>query len=110
MLAELERNGYADPALETAAAAGREFFYMHRMYKSHRTGEVSHPTYTKLSFPPRWHYDLLRGLDYLHSVDAGWDNRLTDAIELLQSKQRTDGKWPVQHKHGGRVWPDPAKT
>lgn len=106
MLAQLENTGYDDPALETAAAKGREFFLAHRLYKSHRTGEISHPTYTKLSFPPRWHYDVLRGLDYFQAVDAPWDGRLEDALELLGDKRRSDGKWPVQHKHSGRVWFD----
>jgi hypothetical protein len=106
MIAELQANGYDDPALAEAAAAGREFFLAHRLYKSHRTGEVSHPTFTKLSFPPRWHYDVLRGLDYFQAVNAPWDDRLSDAIELLESKRRRDGFWPVQHKHAGRVWFD----
>ena len=106
MIAELHANGYDDPALAEAAAGGREFFLAHRLYKSHRTGEVSHPTFTKLSFPPRWHYDVLRGLDYFQSVDAGWDGRLSDAVELLEGKRRKDGFWPVQHKHAGRVWFD----
>ena len=106
MIAELQANGYDDPALTAAAKRGREFFLAHRMYKSHRTGEISHPTYTMLSFPPRWHYDVLRGLDYFQSVDAPWDERLSDAIELLEGKRRKDGFWPVQHKHAGRVWFD----
>lgn len=105
-LAELATNGGDDPALGEAAAKGREFFLDHRMYKSHRTGAVSHPTYTKLSFPPRWHYDVLRGLDYFRSVTAPWDERLGDALDLLVSKQRADGRWLVQHKHSGRVWFD----
>lgn len=92
--------------IKQAMARGREFFLAHRMYKSHRTGEVSHPTLTKLSFPPRWHYDVLRGLDHFQFVDAPWDERLTDALELLDGKQRSDGRWPVQHKHSGRVWFD----
>ena len=106
MIAELKANGHDDPRLIEAAAGGREFFLAHRLYKSHRTGEISHSTYTKLSFPPRWHYDVLRGLDYFQSVDAAWDERLSDAVELLESKQRKDGFWPVQHKHVGRVWFD----
>lgn len=106
MIAELQANGYDDPALAEAAERGREFFLAHRLYKSHRTGEISHPTYTMLSFPPRWHYDVLRGLDYFRSVDAAWDDRLADAIELLEGKRRKDGFWPVQHKHAGRVWFD----
>ena len=106
MIAELQANGSEDPRLIEAADSGREFFLTHRMYKSHRTGEVSHPTFTMLSFPPRWHYDVLRGLDYFQSVDAAWDDRLSDAVGLMESKQRKDGFWPVQHKHAGRVWFD----
>lgn len=95
-----------DPAHADAAAAGREFFLDHRMFKSHRTGEVSHRAYTMFSFPPRWHYDVLRGLDYFQSVNAAPDQRLDDALTLLRSKQRRDGLWPVQNKHAGRVWFD----
>lgn len=95
-----------DPTHEDAAERGREFFLAHRMYKSHRTGEVSHPSFTKLSFPPRWFYDILRGLDHFRLVDAPHDERLGDALELLVSKRRRDGKWPVQNKHSGRVWFD----
>lgn len=97
---------FDDPALEQPATRGRVFFLDHRLFRSHRTGEVSHPTYTMLSFPPRWHYDVLRGLDYFQSVNAPWDERLEDGIDLLATKQRSDGRWPVQHKHAGRVWFD----
>lgn len=95
-----------DPAFEDAATRGREFFLEHRMYKSHRSGEISHRAFTMLSFPPRWHYDILRGLDYFQSVAAPPDERLRDALDLLVSKQRRDGRWPVQNKHSGRVWFD----
>jgi hypothetical protein len=104
VLEALEEIG--DPAHEPAAARGREFFLRHRMYKSHRTGAVSRRSYTMLSFPPRWHYDVLRGLDYFRLVNAPYDDRLDDALELLVSKRRKDGRWPVQNKHAGRVWFD----
>ncbi len=95
-----------DRELHDSAARGREFFLNHRLYRSHRTGAVSHPAYTMLSFPPRWHYDVLRGLDYFRSVGAPRDERLDDAVQLIRGKQRSDGRWPVQNKHGGRVWFD----
>jgi hypothetical protein len=97
---------FDDPALEQAASRGREFFLDHRLFRSHRTGEVSHPAYTKFSFPPRWHYDVLRGLDYFQSVATPRDERLDDALAVLLSKRRKDGRWPVQNKHSGRVWFD----
>ncbi len=95
-----------NPEHDDAARRGREFFLEHRLYKSHRTGEIVHPSFTRFSFPPRWFYDVLRGLEYFASVRAPHDERLDDALELLRSKQRKDGKWPVQNKHSGRVWFD----
>ncbi|MGD2060116.1 MAG: hypothetical protein PVF87_04560, partial [Acidimicrobiia bacterium] len=106
--AEIERS---TPPAEVGLAAqrGREFLLAHRLYRSHRTGEVADPVLTRLSFPPRWHYDLLRGLDHLQAVNAPWDERCQDAIDLLVSKRRKDGAWPLQHRHTGRVWLDMEK-
>ena len=93
-------------AHDQSAARGREFLLEHRLYRSHRTGEVANKAFTMLSFPPRWHYDVLRALDHFFAVDAPLDPRLDDALDLLRSKQRKDGRWPVQNKHGGLVWFD----
>lgn len=93
-----------------AMERGQEFFLAHRLYRSHRDGRVVHPDFTKLSFPPRWHYDLLRGLDHFQSVGAPWDDRLEPALDALRGRRRQDGTWPVQHKHGGKVWFDMEKT
>lgn len=96
---------------ELAASMNRgwEFLFQHRMYRSHRTGEVANDVFTKLSFPPRWHYDILRGLDHLQAAGAPWDDRCRDATEVLLAKRRTDGVWPLQHRHTGKVWFDMEK-
>ncbi len=91
---------------EDAASRGREFLLEHRLYRSHRTGEVVNKAFTMLSFPPRWHYDVLRALEHFRVADAPVDSRLDDALDLLRSKQRKDCRWPVQNKHGGLVWFD----
>ena len=96
--------------LTAAIAGGTEFFLNHRLYKSHRTGEVVAAAFTRLSYPPRWHYDILRGLDFFAEIDSPWDKRYTDALELLFGKQRRDGRWPVQQKYSGEVWFDMEKT
>lgn len=98
-LTEMEAHG-------DAAARGREFLLDHHLYRSHRTGEIANRAFTMLSFPPRWHYDVLRALEHFRLVDAPVDERLDDALDLLRSKQRKDGRWPVQNKHGGLVWFD----
>ncbi|HEX9974946.1 MAG TPA: hypothetical protein VGD14_23025, partial [bacterium] len=50
--------------IRTAQARGREFLLIHRLFKSHRTGKIVNPAFTRFSFPPRWRYDILRALDY----------------------------------------------
>ncbi len=87
-----------------------EFMLEHRLFKSDKTAEVIDPIFTLLSYPHRWHYTVLRGLDYFARVDAPHDARLLDAVELLHSRRRSDGTWPVQHKYSGKVFFDMEKT
>ncbi len=93
-------------AAETEAAEqrGREFLLVHRLFRSHRTGEVVDERMLRLSFPPRWRHDVLRCLDYFRSANAPKDERLTDAIGVLVAKRRADGRWPLQQRHPGRTW------
>ena len=97
------RSGVAE-AVRTAQARGREFLLAHRLFRSHRTGEIIKPVFVLLSFPPRWHYDILRGLDYFQSVDAPYDERLTDAIDILRRTRDADGRWPLQHSYKGKTY------
>ena len=87
-----------------ACARGREFLLVHRMFRSHRTGKVANPAFTRFSFPPRWHYDVLRGLDYFRESGAERDARLEDAIELVRSKKKPDGRWHLQNRYPGRTF------
>jgi hypothetical protein len=98
------------PELLQAEADTLEFMLRHRLFKSHRTGEEINPVFTMLSFPYRWHYDVLRGLDYFARLGARRDPRLQDAIDLLNVRRRSDGRWPVQHKYAGLVFFDMEKT
>lgn len=95
--------------VEAAEARAREFLLAHRFYRSHRTGEIINPVFTRLSYPHRWHYDVLRGLDYFQRADAERDPRAQDAITLLESKRLADGTWPVQQRHSGLRYFDMEK-
>jgi hypothetical protein len=89
--------------LRKAQARGREFLLRHRLFRSHRTGEIVHPAMTRFSFPPRWHYDVLRGLDYFRDSGAPFDERLGDAIALVERRRSTAGCWPLQNRWPGRT-------
>jgi hypothetical protein len=90
--------------VRAAQERGREFLLVHRLFRSHRTGRVIKTEFTRLAFPPRWHYDILRALDYFRAVDAPRDSRLADAIHVLNGKVRPDGRWPLEHEHKGKSY------
>jgi hypothetical protein len=54
------------------------------------TGEVIDPAWLEFSFPTRWHYDVLRALEYFRSAGGPPDPRVAEAVELLVSKQQPD--------------------
>lgn len=87
-----------------AQAQAREFLLRHRLFRSHRTGRVIRAEFSRLSFPPRWHYDILRALDYFRAVDAPRDPRLAEAVEVLGRKRRPDGRWLLENTYKGRTF------
>jgi hypothetical protein len=101
---EYERNGYSYRLgeLKAAAAASQEFVLMHQLFKSDRTGEIIHKDFLRLSFPGRWHYDILRALDYFQDAGVPWDERMRPACEVLMIKRRSDGRWPLRAHYPGR--------
>ena len=83
---------------------GHEFLLAHRLFRSHRTGEVVNAAMARMNFPPRWHYDFIRALDHLRSVNASGDERMQDAIELLLKKRKQGGRWPAYRPYSGRMF------
>lgn len=91
-------------ALRAAQRRGREFLLAHRLFRSHRTGRVIKSDFTRLVFPPRWHYDILRALDHFQAVDAPRDPRLSEAIDIVRSRRREDGRWPLEYAYKGKTY------
>jgi hypothetical protein len=90
--------------MRRAQQRGREFLLAHRLFRSHRTGKVIKPIFTRFAFPPRWHYDILRALDHFRSVDAPRDERLADAIDVVRRTERADGRWVLDHAYPGKTY------
>lgn len=85
---------------------GHEFLFAHRLYKSHRTGEIFDTAMTRMTFPHRWRYEFIRALDYFRACDDPKDESMNDAIELLQKKQKKDGLWLLNSGMSGRKYFD----
>jgi hypothetical protein len=91
-------------AADAAIASGHQFMLRHQMYLAHRTGEVINQAWLTFHFPPRWHYDVLRGLEHLRDANASTDHRAARAVELVRSKRRKDGRWSKGSQYSGRTF------
>ena len=86
-----------------ARRRGEEYLLERKLFRRKSTGEVVNPAWLQFSFPTRWHYDVLRALEYFRSVGDAPDSRMDEAIDLLRSKQQPDGTWLLENTHPGKV-------
>ncbi|MDE0572743.1 hypothetical protein ON058_04850 [Demequina sp. B12] len=101
------RDAAEAPALiDEAMRAGEEYLLSRSLFRRRSTGEVIDPAYLELSYPPQWHYDVLRALDYLRDADRAPDPRAAEAIEVIRSKRLPDGRWPLERVPRGRTHVD----
>lgn len=89
---------------EAAERRAMEFFGTHRIYRSHRSDDIPDERMMRMPFPPRWHHDVLRGLDWFRAADAPHDRRLADPIDVVRGHRRKDGRWPIHANYSGDVW------
>ena len=96
--------GLAAYGADEAVGRGAEFLLAHRVIYSHRTGDLAHHAFPALRFPAYWHYGLLPGLRTVHACGRLDDPRTADALDLLESRRRPDGRWHVE----GKWWKAPG--
>jgi hypothetical protein len=86
-----------------ARHTGEQYLLERKLFRRKSTGEVVDPAWLQFSFPTRWHYDVLRGLEYFRAAGDPPDPRVDEAIDLLRSKQQSDGTWLLENTHSGAV-------
>jgi len=115
-LLEHERCGAADPAVTAARLRGQEYLLERRLFRRRSTGAVmpydrktgpghgnGAPAWTCFAFPPWWHYDVLRGLEYLRRARVAPDERVAEAITLVEAKRDRTGRWPLEVRYAGTM-------
>jgi hypothetical protein len=100
-LLEHERANGGSAVVAEARRRGEAYMLERRMLRRKSTGEVIDPTWLQFSFPTWWHYDVLRGLDYLRAAGVTPDDRMAEAIGVVEANRTPDGRWPVQLVHEG---------
>jgi hypothetical protein len=107
-LLEHERATGGSRAVTAARELGQEYLLERRMLRRLSDDEVIDPVWTEFSFPTGYHYDALRGLEYLRSAGVKPNARMAEAIDLVASKRDADGRWLLENVHPDELDAEPG--
>ena len=100
-LLEHERAVGGTAKVAEARRRGEAYMLERGLFRRKSTGEVIDPSWLRFSFPTWWHYDVLRGLEYLREAGVVGDERTAEAVELVRERRDSDGRWPLENVHEG---------
>jgi hypothetical protein len=86
-------------AVTDARRHAHEYLLERRLLRRLSTGGMIDPEWTRFAFPPLWHYDVLRGLDYLRAAGVAPDARVDEAIAAVLERRQADGRWLLDVRH-----------
>src|ERR1700733_11807932 len=98
-LLEYERARGKSAAVAKARKRAENYLLERRMFCSLRTGAVIDKRWLRFSFPPFWHYDVLRGLDYLRSAGNKPESRGREGLKTVFARRPQSGRWPLNLLH-----------
>jgi hypothetical protein len=102
-LLQYETSVGASAEITASRERAHEYLLDRHLMRRLSTGELVNDHWLEFSFPVRWHYDVLRGLDYLRAAGVKPDERLAEPIRLVESKRGADGRWLLENTHPGAV-------
>jgi hypothetical protein len=102
-LLEHERRWGVSNAMTDARLKAHEYLLERRLFRRLSTGEIVDRSWTRFAFPTMWYYDVLRGLDYLRSAGVKPDERVAEAVAVVEARRHQNGRWPMNHLHADRL-------
>jgi hypothetical protein len=87
------------PGIAASRAKAEEYLLQRGLFRRLSTGEIADPEFLEFAYPPRYHYDVLRALDYFRAAGAQPDPRMNDAIQIVRRKQQADGGWLLDRSY-----------
>ena len=107
-LLAFEQGFGASATITRARTRADEYLLERRLLRRRSTAEIIDPTWTQFAFPPLWHYDVLRALDYLRAARVPPDARVEDAVALVMRRRQPDGRWLLDVRHKDTLYEDIA--
>jgi hypothetical protein len=91
------------PEIAEVRRRGEAYLLDRGLFRRRSTGDVVAPSFLSFSFPTRYAYDVLRGLDYLRDAGVTPDERVDAAIRLVEDKRQADGTWLLDDSQDGAL-------
>jgi hypothetical protein len=98
-LLEFERSTGTNGDVSAARVRGEEYLLERRLLRRLSDGEIGQKRWLYVGFPNKWFYDVARVLDYFRVARPKPDERMTEALDILESKRDADGRWPLDHAY-----------
>jgi hypothetical protein len=102
-LLEHERATGGSAGVGEARHRGEAYLLERRLFRRKSTGEVIDSSWLKFSFPHWYFYDVLRALAYLRDAEVKLEERVAEAIGIVEGNRDPDGRWPLQNVHAGEA-------
>lgn len=88
-----------DPKAKQAVNSAAEVFLKRRLFKRITDERIIYKNFVQLHYPNYWHYDILFSLKVMSEAGFINDPRCADALDLLESKQLSDGGFPAEERY-----------
>jgi hypothetical protein len=93
----------ATAGVTDARRRGEAYLLARRLLRRLSTGEIIDPKWTRFAYPPLWHYDVLRALDYLRAAGVRPDGQVEEAVAIVRERRQEDGRWLLDVRHRDTV-------
>jgi hypothetical protein len=104
--------GQRTPLIEVAIERGVGFLLScNPAVADYHMGWAKKPSrsWFKFGYPIAYITDVLQNLEALAALGFASDSRLDEALELVQGKQDTRGRWQMEYGYNGKTWVDIEK-
>jgi hypothetical protein len=96
--------------VRAARRQGEEYLLERRLLHRLSDGEVPQQRWLDVGFPYSWNYDVVRALDYMREARPNVDERMTEALDIVESKRDAEGRWPLEVAYHDRLPVDLAEA
>ncbi|HYM82889.1 MAG TPA: hypothetical protein VEY67_01900 [Candidatus Dormibacteraeota bacterium] len=105
-LLEYERAAGAGGDVRAARLRGEGYLLERGLMRRRSDGGIGQRRWLELGFPYSWNYDILRALDHLRSSGRQPDERMREALDIVESKRDETGRWPREVAYHERLMVD----